>query len=221
MRRLFVLLAVAVCAFPLLADPPKHLEVIPGEFDPAHSDLVNAAWLSGTGCPTAVQFLNAYTSMNESYTDPACLTGDPKDKSNEGLLLFKTGPTANNAAAIAEVRGVNGTVVTELGYDIRKIAPAFVTNPAGSHCGAGAPRFNVVTDAGTLFIGCSSPPATSETPGVGWTRLRWTIPPTAVRRIFIVFDEGQDTGADFFGGAVLDNIFVNGASVGRGPTDAH
>jgi hypothetical protein len=35
--------------------------------------------------------------------------------------------------------------------------------------------------------------------------------------ISIVFDEGQDTGPDFFGLAVLDNIDVSGSLVGRGP----
>jgi len=34
--------------------------------------------------------------------------------------------------------------------------------------------------------------------------------------ISIVFDEGQDTGPDNFGLAVLDNIDVNGTLVGQG-----
>ena len=33
--------------------------------------------------------------------------------------------------------------------------------------------------------------------------------------IDIVFDEGTDTGPDYFGIAILDNIMVNGVSVGR------
>ena len=37
-----------------------------------------------------------------------------------------------------------------------------------------------------------------------------------MKRISIVFDEGQDTGPDFFGLAVLDNIDVNATLVGRG-----
>jgi hypothetical protein len=41
-----------------------------------------------------------------------------------------------------------------------------------------------------------------------------------VVRIQIVFDEGQDTGPNFFGAAVLDNIDVNGALVGQGNVDA-
>jgi hypothetical protein len=37
-----------------------------------------------------------------------------------------------------------------------------------------------------------------------------------VRRLSIVFDEGQDTGPDNFGLAVLDNVDVNGKLIGRG-----
>ena len=37
-----------------------------------------------------------------------------------------------------------------------------------------------------------------------------------VKEIDIVFDEGQDTGPDFFGLAVLDNVDVNGTLVGQG-----
>jgi hypothetical protein len=36
-----------------------------------------------------------------------------------------------------------------------------------------------------------------------------------VKSISIVFDEGQDTGPDNFGLAVLDNIDVNGTLVGN------
>ena len=94
-------------------------------------------------------------------------------------------------------------------------------SPLGSHCGAGAPRFLVLTLTGAIVIGCNSPAATTQVLGNGWTRLSWTIPPTAVQRILIIFDEGQDTGPDFFGAAMLDNISVNGVMVGRGAVDAN
>jgi len=41
-----------------------------------------------------------------------------------------------------------------------------------------------------------------------------------VKSISIVYDEGQDTGPDNFGIAVLDNIDVNSTLVGDGPTNA-
>jgi hypothetical protein len=40
-----------------------------------------------------------------------------------------------------------------------------------------------------------------------------------VDRIQIVFDEGQDTGPDDFGLAVLDNIAINDVLVGRANVD--
>ena len=42
-----------------------------------------------------------------------------------------------------------------------------------------------------------------------------------MKSISIVFDEGQDTGPDFFGLAVLDNIDINGKLVGNGPGKPH
>ena len=165
------------------------------------------------------------------FTDPACPTGDSKDKRNEGLLLAKTGPTPNFATAGADLKGVKWITLTELGYDIRK--PDVAVDPRGSHCGAGAPRFNVQTTDDFYFVGCNSPPAVLAGTSPSWIRLRWgtagCVPafsattglPTcitgAVQSISIIFDEGQDTGPDFFGLAVLDNIDVNGQLVGQGP----
>jgi hypothetical protein len=208
------------------SDPNESFhQVKPQEFDPAHTNLVQAAWLNGIGCPTnAVTFDGSSTTP---YTDSACPTGDPKDQHNEGLLMVKTGPTANVAAAVAELKKVKGITLTELGYDIRK-SGGTGASPLGSHCGAGAPRFDVVTQDGvTHFIGCNSPPVPPTGASTGWVRLRWSpataFPPIVgpVERIQIVFDEGQDTGPDFFGAAILDNIDVNGMLVGHGATDAN
>jgi len=120
------------------------------------------------------------------------------------------------------LKKVRGITLTELGYDIRKIGGS--ASPVGSHCGAGAPRFNVQTADGAIaFIGCNSPPPDVQIQGEGWLRLRWNVglPRGAVTRILIVFDEGQDLagGPDQFGAAVLDNVDVNGMLVGQGPVD--
>src|SRR5437868_10809446 len=170
-----------------------------GEFDPGNTFLVQAQWLDGIGCPNGTGF-----------NDPACAAAnDSSDKHNQGLLLAKTGPTATNASAFAVINGVKGPI-TELGYDLRK--PVSAASPMGSHCGAGAPRFNVETTAASYFIGCNSPPAVQAvTTSTGWIRLRWGGSATAVmgynaatgvlenvtgdvKSIQIVFDEGQDTG---------------------------
>jgi hypothetical protein len=119
--------------------------------------------------------------------------------------------------------------ITELGYDIRK-AGADQNDPRGTHCGAGAPRFDLVDSTGaTYFVGCNSPAPSGVTASNAWLRLRWnpvTAYPAAgggpvpissltIKQIAIVFDEGQDTGPDNFGLAVLDNIDVNGTLVGK------
>ncbi len=222
-------LALGLAATAYAADK-KFNEVKPSTYDPAKTYLVSSGWQTGIGCPTNAKTFDGSTTS--TYTDPACPTGDPQDKKNEGLLLAKTGPTANYAAAQADLKNVKGMTLTELGYDIRK--PTSTADPRGSHCGAGAPRFNVTTSDGTVyFIGCNSPPPDSQTAGNGWLRLRWgtagvllafpqdgggpvNISGMKVKSIQIVFDEGQDTGPDNFGLAVLDNVDVNGQLVGQG-----
>jgi len=139
-------------------------------------------------------------------------------------LLAKTGPTGTNASAFAVLKDVAGTTVTQLGFDLRK--PDTAADPRGSHCGAGAPRFNVTTKTGTFFVGCNSAASPPVVTGGsdGWIRLRWDGslafpgPITGtVQSISIVFDEGQDAfgGPDGFGLAVLDNIDYNGTLVGH------
>jgi hypothetical protein len=226
-----------------VSDPAeKFHQVHPAVFDPFHTNLVESGWIDGLGCPTGANYQMflppTFSTLGPAtYTDPACTTGDPKDKLNEGLLLVKTGPTNDDAAAVATLKKVKGTVLTQLGYDIRKYGPEFSAGDKGSHCGAGAPRFNIVTSDGTLyFLGCNSPASVDQTPGNAFVRLRWgtTTPLMAysqntgiltnisgmtVNSITIVFDEGDDTGPDFFGAAVLDNIDVNGTLVGHGPDE--
>lgn len=251
-----VVVGASVTAIPLGATfkwppppppPPKFKEVEPWTSDPYHSNLVTSAWLNGSGCPTAVKIV-AYDS-NPPYnllpltpfTAGGCPTGDKLDKWNAGLYLAKSGPSLMVASAGATLTGVKGLAVTELGYDLRKLTYG---GPYGSHCGAGAPRFNIVIGTSTYFLACNSPAATVTASGDGWVRLRWggsnpleafpqlgtdpcnldpmtgacIITGLTVKSIDIVFDEGQDAafaGPDQFGVAVLDNIDVNGVLVGQ------
>ena len=200
--------------------------VTASEFDPAHTFLVQAQWLDGIGCPTNAGVSADGSTITSHYTDAACTTGDSSDSHNQGLLLVKTGPTPNYAAAQADISGVSGIHLTELGYDVRK--PRSFADASGSHCGAGAPRFDVITsDNVDHFVGCASPPPLQTAAGVGFVRLRWTaaqlaaafppiLPTDSVKSITIIFDEGQDTAPDYFGLAVLDNIDINGTLVGQG-----
>lgn len=212
MTRIAVGVLPAVVAFtPISATPADQVafQVHPGTFDPANTDLVGSLWVKGAGCPSnaAVATYPATTPTGPPFTDPACLTGDTNDKDVEGLLLVKTGPTSNNAAAVATIIGLpKNLVLTELGYDLRK--PASPTDPRGSHCGAGAPRFNITTTVDSYFLGCNSPPPTVPATSDAWIRLRWGSPlplmaynsmfalaqvQGTVKSIEIVFDEGQDT----------------------------
>lgn len=142
-------------------------------------------------------------------------------KSNHALLLTKNTATATFAASGATVT-FSGTL-TELGFDVRN----------DSHCGAGAPRFNVYTadEDGNFgvyyFYGCRYGTHTPVPGNPGWTRVRFEAgdgyPSDGVSSITswegvevigidIVFDEGTDVGVGY---AVLDNIDVNGVLIGK------
>jgi hypothetical protein len=130
---------------------------------------------------------------------------DPKGGDSWGLFLVKAGPTTNCAAPGATIKGIKkNSELVSLGFDIR----------SDSHCGAGAPRFNVVTDDNVLhFLGCAAAAQTPDTPEAGWTRVRMDpaqafppIDPNAkILAVEIVFDEGTDAGEGF---AILDNILI-------------
>ncbi len=196
LRFVFIAVVALILVAPVLAQPSFHAS--PFVFDPGKTGTVSADWVKQIGLP------------------------DVFGENNYGLLLSKNAFTTTVAAPVVEIRGVKGITLTELGYDVRN----------GGHCGAGAPRFNVVTaDGVTHFIGCASPPPsvspappTADGATTGWQRLRWTnmaaaFPPIAagstVQSLFVLFDEGVDTGPDFSGMVVIDNIDLNGALIGQ------
>jgi hypothetical protein len=141
-------------------------------------------------------------------------------KSNHALMLTKEGLTATNAASGATVT-FQGTL-TELGFDYRN----------DSHCGAGAPRFNVYTASGTTyFFGCDYGAHTPVPGNPDWTRVRFAFTDgnlggdafavggpfnvndfNSVVAVQIIFDEGTDQGVGY---AIMDNIDVNGTLVGK------
>lgn len=169
-------------------------------FDPGHTGTVTSQW---------VKFLG--------NQDPG-----ETDTENWGLVLSKNTATATNSAAFAQVQltasagNLNIKPLTEVGYDIRN----------GGHCGAGSPRFNILTaDKVTHFIGCSSGTLTAGAPA-GWQRLRFdpsngsqafppVLPTDLVVKIYIVADEGTDTGPDFSGVSILDDIDLNTDLIGE------
>jgi hypothetical protein len=135
------------------------------------------------------------------------------------IVLAKNCPTVTNASAgidiISALEGGSISELTELNFEYQN----------GGHCGAGAPRFNVVVDGTTYFLGCTQ--GTHTDLGNGWTHVEFGpadftaagIPVTGtLEDLMIIFDEGTDTptgGTIGTAGTVtLDNISVNGDVVG-------
>jgi hypothetical protein len=176
---------------------------------PAGARIVTALWNTGLGLP------------DNGAAHPA------GRNAHQGLLLSKNGPTPNCSSAGAEINGITaGDPLTGLGFDFRR----------GSHCGAGAPRFNVYTAADFsqgYFFGCTSGAHTDAPQDPAqWERVRFsgadgfpfgTAAPfvfgvTPVYRIDLVFDEGTDTAilappgatdVEGIGLTTLDNLLIN------------
>ena len=193
----------------------------------AGSHIVTAAWLGGMGLPDN-------GGLNTTILDLA--VNQNKDDPHRGLLLSKNGPTPDCSSAGAVIVGfAQPTTLTELGFDYRN----------GTHCGAGAPRFNITSTLGfTYFAGCAAGTKTvAPQDPLEWTRVRIVTaaqvfpaspdaPPfvfgpggTEISRLSIVYDEGTDTpGVEDprgVGLSVIDNIDVNGNLIrsGRGIED--
>lgn len=170
--------------------------------------------------------LFAFTATAQDAFTVIPFTYDPNDACdvqaawvNGELVLAKNCTTEIVASAGADIvsplEGGDVSLLTELNFEYEN----------GGHCGAGAPRFNVVVNGQTYFLGCSS--GTHTDLGNGWTRVEFTtadftaagIPTTGtLDDIYVVFDEGTDTPA---GGTIgtpgtvtLDNFSVNGDVVG-------
>jgi hypothetical protein len=230
MRRAFVLVTVAALVGLLpgsaVADDDNKVQAVPFTFvgtaaecapSPAGSKIVTAAWLRGMGLPD---------NGGPNATTP----NDP----HTGLLLSKNGPTADCSSSGARITGVKGMTVDAaftLGFEYR----------SGGHCGAGAPRFNVVAKLGSAaetfhFVGgCSNettPTGAGQDPAQ-WTRVMFQTSNPAesfpvipvgskIVSISILYDEGTDTATNDTQGvglAVIDNIFINGQIITSGPRD--
>src|SRR5215510_12465590 len=172
MFRILLLIAVVIVAVipavPAFAgDDDDELRAVPfvfvgapGDCGPvAGSNIVTSAWLPGMGLPDNGGQNNAANGADRRF----------------GLLLNKNGLTADCSAAGAEIKGFerlrqSTTTPIVLGFDYRN----------GKHCGAGAPRFNVVARPATgpdtfHFVGgCSndSPTPASQDPAQ-WTTVRF------------------------------------------------
>ena len=144
------------------------------------------------------------------------------DPDQYGLYLQKGTATTSYAAAGADIKVKNlpATKLTVLSFDISGVSGVGFDDFGGTshgYCGAGAPRFNVVSTAGTCFLGCTYGSKTQD-PATGWWTINFASPFTqypgcdlvgvsgTVTGISIILDEGIDIGP---GNVVLDNIRVN------------
>ena len=169
-----------------------------------------------TAVPSHAQ--NAFSVIPFTYNpDGAC---DVQSSWQNGtLVLAKNCTTATLASAGADIvtplEGQDVSMLTELNFDYQN----------GGHCGAGAPRFNVVVAGQTYFLGCSGGVSTDL--GNGWTHVVFGaaefaaagIPTTGtIDDIYLIFDEGTDTATTPTigtpGTVTLDNFSVNGDVVG-------
>jgi hypothetical protein len=207
--------SMATAAFTPRADPFT--------FDPGSSGIVKSKWKAGAGLKDSPGSV-----LRIDLPGPGVEVGVGLVASSQkrfGLVLEKNGPTTTNAAAGAEIRGVKGIRISELGFDIK----------SDTHCGGGAPRFNVEARNGDFFFVGNCSLATRTDLGNGWTRVRMTpanvfplegpAPATlagmgTVRSVAIVLDEGADMPVApplvmTPGRTVIDNIDVNGRLITR------
>ena len=148
--------------------------------------------------------------------------GQKGDLKQFGLYLQKHTASADFAAAGVRnmlILPIPAASLNTLAFDISGF-PGADFGGANGYCGAGSPRFNVVSGAGTCFLGCVHGKKTQDTQ-TGWWEIRFDAPFSNfpgcsdvtgdVASISIVFDEGTDVGP---GNVVIDNIRINNEVVG-------
>jgi Viral BACON domain len=158
-------------------------------YDPDNTGGVAAQWVSGAGVPS----------------------NNPKDPTNQGLLLTNNVPASSKARAGVLITNVQGINLTALGFDVRQ----------ASLCTAQGPYFIVQTQDGVNHVvgGCNTRNI-QPAPAAGWTRFRFNpahaSPPIGaeetVKSISLMMDQGPDKNS---GHAVLDNININDKFIGH------
>jgi hypothetical protein len=120
--------------------------------------------------------------------------------SNGVLHLAKNCPTATNAAAGADVTGLNGQTFQSASF----------TLAGAAQCQGGSPRFNIDTTGGLFFLGCNNVTPTANSDGT----VTYTFAPSNLQPQIAGTTPGTITGIsivlDVQGTADLSNITVNG-----------
>ncbi len=175
-----------------------HLQVKPGTY-------VGAAGDCGAGTPAGTKGgVRAAWRTHQGLRDSG--------RSDHALFLAKRVALSDCSSAYAIVRGVKGLPATTLGFDYR----------ADSYCSGGSARFNVTASDGFHFVGgCGNGVPTSvglDRRGAAWSRVTFDLtdptvafPPVAAGATLLKVSIIQDEQ----GVSILDNISVNGHSVGK------
>jgi len=153
---------------------------------------VSALVLAGTAAATLVP----------GVFDPGN-TGCPKASFANGVLhLEKNCATSTNAAAGADITGVEGQTFTSASFTLASTA----------QCQGGSPRFDVVTTNGLFFLGCNN--VTPVINANGTATYTFTAATIAAGGNQVPFPTGTiqaiDVLIDVQGTADLTNITVNG-----------
>ena len=118
------------------------------------------------------------------------------------LHLEKNCPTSTNAAAGADITGLEGQAFTSASF----------TLASASQCQGGSPRFDVVTTAGLFFLGCNNVTPTINSNGTA--TYTFTAATLAAAGNQVPFPTGTITALDVLidvqGMADITNITVNG-----------
>jgi hypothetical protein len=124
--------------------------------------------------------------------------------SNGVLHLEKNCPTSTNAAAGADITGLEGQTFTSASFTL--------ADP--SQCQGGSPRFNVVTDQGLFFLGCNNVTPTINADGSA--TYTFTAATIAAAGNQVPFPTGTIQSVEILidvqGTADISNITVNGQS---------
>ena len=130
--------------------------------------------------------------------------------SNGVLHLAKNCPTSTNAAAGADITGLEGQTFTS----------ASLTLASASQCQGGSPRFDVSTSDGLFFLGCNNVTPTINADGSA--TYTFTAATIAAAGGQVPFPTGTITAIDVLidvqGAADISNITVNGVLQVPAPT---
>jgi hypothetical protein len=138
-------------------------------------------------------------------------TGCVTSTFNNGVLhLAKNCPTSTNAAAGADITGLEGQTFTSASF----------TLASASQCQGGSPRFDVVTTTGLFFLGCNNVTPTINANGTA--TYTFTAATLAAAGNQVPFPTGTIQSIsiliDVQGTADITNITVNGQLQVPAPT---